>query len=116
MNSLAEGTEQWNEFEDDCPGLFEPDDYTGEEEWLSELFSDFNSLMPLEDYAADNSAWFSYTGDAEIGWTRTLDYLFTSGSWVEGEGLVMQSVEQGGYETLPLSDHAPLRAVLEVSQ
>ena len=115
MNSLPEGSVQWNEFEDDCPGLFDPDDYTGEEDWLADLFSDFNSLMSVEEYAADNSAWFSYTGNAEIGWTRALDYLFTSGSWVEGEGLVMQSLEQGGYETLPLSDHAPLRAVLEVN-
>ena len=73
-----------------------------------------NSLMPLDEYQADNSPWFSYTGDPEVGWTRTLDYLFTNGTWVEGE--VMQSVEQGGYEPLPLSDHAPIRAVLEVGQ
>ena len=115
LNSLPEGTQQWKGFEDDCPGVFEPDDYTGEEDWLAGLFSDFNSLMSLEEYASDNSAWFSYTGKVDMGWTRVLDYLFTSARWAEGEGLVMQSVEQGGYETLPLSDHAPIRAVLEVN-
>ena len=102
------------EYSEDCEGEdcadleieepYEGDDYEGEEEWLDALFADFNSLMPLDEYQADNSPWFSYTGDPEVGWTRTLDYLFTNGTWVEGE--VMQSVEQGGYETLPLSDHA----------
>ena len=114
LNSLAAGTEQWSDFEDDCPGLFDPDDYSGEEDWLDDLFGDFDSVMSLDDYADDNSAWFSYTGDPEIGWTRTLDYLFTSGTWVDGEGMVMQSEEQGGYDTLPISDHAPVRAVMEV--
>jgi len=114
LNSLPAGSEQLSEFEDDCPGLFDPDDYSGEEDWLDALFTDFTSVMPLDEYTADNSAWFSYTGEPELGWTRTLDYLFTSGSWVEDEAMVMQSEEQGGYETLPLSDHAPVRAVLEV--
>ena len=79
-----------------------------------DLFAALSSLMPLDEYTADNSPWFSYTGDPDVGWTRTLDYLFTNGTWLEGE--VMQSEEQGGYDTLPLSDHAPIRAVLEVGQ
>ena len=116
LNSIPDGSEVLKEFDDECSGAsrFEGDNYEGEEAWLDDLFADFNSLMPLEEYQADNSVWHSYTGDPEVGWTRTLDYLFTNGNWVEGE--VMQSVEQGGYETLPLSDHAPIRAVLEVGQ
>ena len=116
LNSIPDGSEVLKEFEDECSAesRFDGDNYEGEEAWLDALFADFNSLMPLEEYQADNAAWFSYTGDPEVGWTRTLDYLFTNGTWVEGE--VMQSVEQGGYETLPLSDHAPIRAVLEVGQ
>ncbi len=116
LNSLPSGSEQLSEFEDDCPGLFEPDDYSGEENWLDEMFWDFNSVMPLDDYQAENSAWYTYTGNPDIGWTRTLDYMFTNGTWVEGTGLVMQDEFRGGYATLPLSDHAPVYAELEVSQ
>ncbi len=116
LNSLPVGSAQLQEFPDDCPGMFEPDDYSGEEDWLDELFADFNSAMSLDDYQADNASWFSYTGNVDDGWTRTLDYLFTNGAWVDegAQNLVMQNMEQGGYETLPLSDHAPLQAVLEV--
>lgn len=116
LNSLPKGSEQLAGFPDDCPGLFEPDDYSGEEDWLDELFTDFNSAMDLDDYQTDNSKWFSYTGKQELGWTRTLDYMFTNGQWQDGlqNNYVMQSVEQGGYETLSLSDHAPVHVILEV--
>jgi len=116
LNSLPAGSAQLKEFPDDCPGMFEPDDYSGEEDWLDELFADFNSAMSLGDYQADNASWFSYTGNVDEGWTRTLDYLFTNGEWVDegAQNMVMQNVEQGGYETLPLSDHAPVQAFLEV--
>ena len=82
--------------------------------WIANYFSDFESLMPLEDYQADNSKWSSYSGDPDAGWTRTLDYLFSNASWVAGEGMVMQSKDQGGFETIHLSDHAPVRGVLEL--
>ena len=116
LNSIPDGSEVLKEFSDECSGesRFEGDNYEGEEDWLDDLFADFSSLMPLDEYQDDNSPWFSYTGDSSVGWTRTLDYLFTNGAWLEGE--VMQSVDQGGYETLPLSDHAPVRSVLEVGQ
>ena len=116
LNSVPDGTEVLKEFDDECTGesRFKGDNYEGESAWLDDLFGDFSSLMPLDEYKADNSPWFSYTGDPDVGWTRTLDYLFTNGTWLEGE--VMQSEDQGGYDTLPLSDHAPIRAVLEVGQ
>ena len=115
LNSLPKGSERLSEFPDDCAGMFDADDYAGEEDWLDPLFEDFNSAMNLDAYAVDNEAWFSYTGDPEKGWTRALDYVFTNGAWTnEGlDNLVMQSVEQGGYETLYLSDHAPVKAVLK---
>ncbi len=116
LNSLPAGSAVLKEFADECTGesRFKGDNYEGEEDWLDALFTDFNSLMPIDEYAEDNSPWHSYTGDAEVGWTRTLDYLFTNGTWLEGE--VMQSEEQGGYDTLPLSDHAPVRALWEAGQ
>ena len=116
LNSLPEGSERLKEFPDDCPGMFDADDYTGEEDWLDSLFADFNPAMDLDDYAEDNSAWYSYSGMVDEGWTRTLDYVFTNMTWANSgeDNLVMQSIEQGGYETLLLSDHAPVKVVLEV--
>lgn len=118
LNSLPKGSTQLKEFPDDCPGLFDPDDYSVEQDWLDVLFDDTSmiSAMSLEDYASDNSKWYSYTGNPDVGWTRTLDYMFTNGTWANdgADNYVMQSVEQGGYETMYLSDHAPVHAMLEV--
>ncbi len=116
LNSLPQGSSRLSEFPDDCPGMFDVDDYSGEEMWLDSLFSDFNSAMDLDAYADNNEDWFSYTGNPEMGWTRALDYMFTNLTWSNSgsENMVMQSIEQGGYETLYLSDHAPVKAVLEV--
>lgn len=116
LNSLPEGSERLKEFPDDCPGMFDADDYTGEEDWLDSLFADFNPAMDLDDYAEDNSVWYSYSGMVDEGWTRALDYVFTNLTWANSgeDNIVMQSLEQGGYETLYLSDHAPVQVVLEV--
>ena len=114
LNSLPAGSELLSGFADECDGLFKGDSYEGEEEWLDELF-EFSSAMPLDDYAEDNEPWFSFSGDG-VQWTRTLDYLFTNGAWVDGSGVVLQSVEQGGVETLQWSDHAPVSALLEVAE
>jgi endonuclease/exonuclease/phosphatase family metal-dependent hydrolase len=116
LNSLPSGSERVKEFPDDCPGMFDPDDYTGEEEWLDVLFNDFNSGMSVEAYEQDNEAWFSYTGKPDMGWTRALDYMFTNLNWANSgaDNYVLQDTEQGGFETIYLSDHAPVQAVLEV--
>lgn len=112
LNSLPKGSEVLSGFPDDCPGLFDPDDYSGEEDWLDSLFTDFNSAMTLVDYEAQNSRWYSYTGNTDFGWTRTLDYMFTNGDWVDyNHNYVIQSLKDGGYETLPLSDHAPIHTI-----
>jgi len=117
LNSLPPGSLTLKGFADDCVSgeqRFAGDDYSNEEDWIANYFSDFESLMPLEDYQADNSKWSSYSGDPDAGWTRTLDYLFSNASWIAGEGMVMQSKDQGGFETIHLSDHAPVRGVLEL--
>lgn len=118
LNSLPNGSEQWSDFPDDCPGLFDPDDYSGEEDWLDPLFDDFSSAMSLESYAEDNSRWYSYTGNPDEGWTRTLDYVFTNGVWADNgdNNMVIQSESEGGYDTLMISDHAPVQAIIEVNQ
>ncbi len=117
FNSLPPGSEVLKEFADECTDGFagKGDNYEGEEEFLDDLFDNFSSAMPVDDYAADNAAWFSFSGDG-VEWTRTLDYLFTNATWVEDSGLVHQDVEQGGTETIQWSDHAPISAALEVGQ
>jgi endonuclease/exonuclease/phosphatase family metal-dependent hydrolase len=115
FNSLPAGSEMLSDFPDECDGRFKGDSYEGEETWLDGLFGDFESAMPLDGYAEDNAAWFTFSGDG-VEWTRTLDYLFTNGQWVAGSGLALQGTEQGGLETIGLSDHAPLAASLEVTQ
>ncbi len=115
FNALPSGSETLLGFADACAGMFEEDTYEGEEDWLDSLFLNFNSAMDLEEYGADNTPWFSYTGDVDVGWNRTLDYIFTNATWTDpSQNYVMQSVEQGGYETLPISDHAPLHVFLEL--
>jgi endonuclease/exonuclease/phosphatase family metal-dependent hydrolase len=115
FNSLPPGSDILSDFSDECDGLFKGDTYEGEQEWLDGLFDNFSSAMPVDDYADDNAAWFSFSGDG-VEWTRTLDYLFTNATWVEDSGLVHQDVEQGGIETIQWSDHAPISAALEVGQ
>ena len=74
--------------------------------------------MDLDEYAENEEAWYSYTGKEEVGWTRTLDYMFTNGTWANdgADNMVMQDEEQGGFETIKLSDHAPVKVLIEVQQ
>ena len=90
------------------------DDYTDEATWLDALYADFVPAVSLEDYAADNTPHFTHTVDGRGFWNRKLDYLFTTGSWVDGSAQTLQSAEVGGHETMPLSDHAPVMATLEL--
>lgn len=116
LNTIPPGSTQTKDFPDSvCTDEdFIADDFSEEEAWLDPLYDDFSSAIPLADYQADNAAYFSHTVDGHGFWNRTLDYLFTNGTWQVGSGLVHQSVEQGGMETMPLSDHAPLSATLEL--
>ena len=116
LNSLPNGSQRLTEFPDDCPGRFDPDDYSGEENWLDDLFTDFNSAMDLTDYVDNEENWYTYTGDPDVGWNRTLDYMFTNGTWANDglDNMVLQSEEQGGFDTIMLSDHAPVQVILEV--
>ena len=118
FNALPSGSEMLEGFPDACAGMFEEDTYVGEETWMDDMFTNFNSAMSLSAYQADNASWFSYTGDISVGWNRTLDYMFTNGTWADSgsNNYVMQSLERGGYETLPLSDHAPIHVLWEVGQ
>ncbi|MEE8409851.1 MAG: endonuclease/exonuclease/phosphatase family protein [Myxococcota bacterium] len=109
LNSVPPGTTQLTGYADNCDDArFDPDDYSGEESWLDELYSFYAAAIPAGDYRADNARYFTFTGDEDVGWTRKLDYLFTNERFEPSSGVAHQSMNRGGYETLPLSDHAPL--------
>ena len=91
------------------------DDYSEEGDWLDSLYDSYAAAIPLERYLAEPSAHFTHTTDKNGFWNRKLDYLFTNGSFIEGSGVTLQSASIGSYETMPLSDHAPVVVEWEVT-
>lgn len=113
LNALPPQTEKTSGFPDSkCEGEYDADDYSAETDWLDGLYADYEEAIPLEDYAENNAPYFTHTVDKDGFWNRRLDYLFTNSSF--RDGLVHQSEAQGGMETMPLSDHAPLTAKLKL--
>jgi endonuclease/exonuclease/phosphatase family metal-dependent hydrolase len=116
LNELPPGSDKVEGFPDSVceEEEFLADDYSEETDWLVPLYQDYQPAIPLEDYRRDNARYFSHTVDGRGFWNRKLDYLFTNGAWREGSGLVHQDRSSGGMDTMPLSDHAPLTATLEL--
>lgn len=116
LNALPPGSEKTSDFEDSmCTDeAFQADDYGEEKAWLEPLYGDYAEAIPLEEYQQDNSRYFTHTTDGKGFWNRRLDYLFSNASFAEGSGVVHQDKNRGGFNTMPLSDHAPLSATLEL--
>ena len=116
LNTLPRGTIQLSDFSDSvCTDEdFIADNYSAETAWLDGLYATFSPAIPLSEYAADNAPYFTHTVDGNGFWNRKLDYLFTDGTFRPGSSLVHQDRTQGGMATMPLSDHAPLSALLEL--
>ena len=113
LNLLPPGSETVVGFPEDCEdGRFDPDDYSGQENWLDALYLRYAPAISLNDYQNDNRPYFTFSGDERFFWNRKLDYLFSNESFVPGSDLVHQDVSQGGLETILRSDHAPLSATL----
>ena len=110
LNALPPGSTQVAHFDDSvCTDEdFEADDYSAEQTWLSELYDDYAADVTLAEYQDNQSRYFSHTTDQAGFWNRKLDYLFTNLEVVEGSGLTHQDKAQGGIDTMPLSDHAPV--------
>lgn len=108
LNAIPPGAEKTSEFEDSvCPkGDFEADDYSAEVTWMDSLFETYEPAIPLVDFQADNTPYFTHTTDKSGFWNRKLDYIFTNESF--SNGLVHQDVSAGKFETMTLSDHAPI--------
>ncbi|HHH49846.1 MAG TPA: endonuclease/exonuclease/phosphatase family protein [Saprospiraceae bacterium] len=112
FNSLPPNTQKLKDFEDDvCPkdSDFSTNDFSKEGDIMLPFF-DYKPLIPLDEYAANNADYFSFTADKNGFWNRKLDYMFTNAKFVNG--LVHLDEARGGMATMPLSDHAPLSGVL----
>lgn len=113
LNTLPPGTEPVAPVKDFPDSVctdeeFIADDYSEEGDWLQTLYDAYATAVPHETYLANPEAHFTHTTDKEGYWNRKLDYLFTSGAFVDGSAVTLQSVDVGSYETMPLSDHAPV--------
>ena len=117
LNELPPGSPTWKYFPDDVTSArFGNDDYTGEETWLTELYGSYVPALPLAAYQTSPVPWYTFTGDPDGFWCRTIDHLFTNSGFYSS--LVLQDSRlpngQNGIATMPLSDHAPVFAILQV--
>jgi endonuclease/exonuclease/phosphatase family metal-dependent hydrolase len=79
--------------------------YTPEKEWLLPIYSEFESVIPLDEYLQNQQIYFTHTTRPEHFWDRTLDYLFTNNRWRSGATVVHQDFTQE-------SDHTPVSGKL----
>jgi endonuclease/exonuclease/phosphatase family metal-dependent hydrolase len=116
LNTLPPGAAKRSNFPDSvCEDEdFIADDYGDEPEAIAYLWDSWQAAITLDDYQANEERYFTHTTSKDGFWNRKLDYLFTNKGFVEGSGDVLQSRARGGYETMPVSDHAPVVATWEV--
>ncbi|MDP4276448.1 MAG: endonuclease/exonuclease/phosphatase family protein [Bacteroidota bacterium] len=113
LNEIPPGSDSTDFcIENKCPGesFHHPGDdpmhkdgqnYTPEMNWLVPLYTDYKNVISLDDYLANQSAYFTQTPVPDHKVDRTLDYIFTNGQWKPGSGVAHQecSVE---------ADHMPV--------
>ena len=120
LNALPPGTASVSSVKDFPDSVctdeeFIADDYSEEDDWLQALYDDYATAVPHETYLDDPESHFTHTTDKDGFWNRKLDYLFTNGAFVDNSAMTLQSVQVGTYETMPLSDHAPVVVQWQVS-
>lgn len=110
LNALPPGTEKVKGFPDSvCPkDEFDADDFSEETAWMDAFYHSFSPAVPLMEYQADNARFFTHTVDRRGYWNRKLDYIFTNGRFLNDSHITYQSEDNGGYYTMPLSDHCAL--------
>jgi endonuclease/exonuclease/phosphatase family metal-dependent hydrolase len=114
LNTLPPGSKKLHDFPDSaCTEEYLADDFREETDWLDALYNRYNSAIPLADYQADNSPYFTHTTSSDGSWNRTLDYVFSN--LPLSNGAVLQHTV-GNVDTMDASDHAPLVVNIEVSR
>ena len=118
LNTLPPGTRRLHGFEDAVQEdeHFQASDYRHEAGWLDELYARYQPAVDLTEFARDNAPHFTHSTSVSTFWNRKLDYLFTNKRFKEGSVLTHQDQERGGMETMQLSDHAPLTAVIPLQE
>jgi endonuclease/exonuclease/phosphatase family metal-dependent hydrolase len=115
LNAIPPGSEQTSGFDDSaCTETYVADDYSSETKYLLPLFRTYNSDLDLDAYQANNERYFSHTTLSTGFWNRRLDYIFSTLKLTDG--VVYQSLEAGGIETMPVSDHAPVGVSMELPE
>lgn len=113
LNTLPPGSIKQHDFDDSvCEGEFEADDFRAEEDWLESLYDRYHPAIPLNLYAENNSAYLTHTTSADGFWNRKLDYIFSNAELTNGT--VVQDEQSVGIATMPLSDHAPVGATMNI--
>jgi endonuclease/exonuclease/phosphatase family metal-dependent hydrolase len=119
FNTLPPGSDSTDYcIQDGCPGESfhhvgdnpmhkDGSNYEPERDWLASYYADYNSAIPLAEYQANQSKYFSHTTRPAHFWDRTLDYLFSNRSWEADSGTVHQEAREE-------SDHAPVTAIMEI--
>jgi endonuclease/exonuclease/phosphatase family metal-dependent hydrolase len=114
LNTVPPGSKQTSEFDDSaCSDTYVADDYSEESDFLSPLFERYYSDLNLADYTQNNSPYFTHTTLSTGFWNRRLDYMFSN--LPLADGVTYQSPSLGGIDTMPVSDHAPIGATLELT-
>lgn len=112
LNTLPPDSKQKKDFADSaCDEEYLADDFSEESAWLQGLYDKYESAIPLVDYQANNAPYFSHSTSQNVFWNRTLDYLFSNQRL--RNGAVLQG-EVGGFQTMDVSDHAPLVVEMEL--
>lgn len=75
--------------------------------WLQDLYDNYVAAVPLDEYGANESHYFTHTTDWTAPFDRKLDYLFAKIPWIAGSDSTHQDARQW-------SDHAPVSARWEV--
>jgi endonuclease/exonuclease/phosphatase family metal-dependent hydrolase len=114
FNALPSETHITHDFPDSaCEGDFEADDYSGEVNWMDAFYHRFNAAISLERYALDNTPFFTHTTDKNGFWNRKVDFIFSNCSFVKNSAKTYQSFSNGGFETMPLSDHCAVEGCVD---
>lgn len=112
FNTLPPDSRKTRDFADSAckGGNFQADDHSRETRWMVPFYERFNPAVPLPDYKANNTPYFTHTTDKNGFWNRKLDYIF-SNLPISG-GTTYQSEENAGLATMHLSDHCAVGATI----
>jgi endonuclease/exonuclease/phosphatase family metal-dependent hydrolase len=82
-------------------------DFSKEVTWLQNLYDNYPTAVPLQEYLSNEDLYFTNTPHVDGFWQKKLDYLFTNNNWIAGSDSTHQ-------DATSLSDHVPISVKWEV--